>query len=312
MARARNIKPGFFKNYELADLGPVAQLLFAGLWCLADRKGRLEDKPRFIKAEVFPYYDADVNGELTQLERLGFVKRYMVRGMPFISIVNFLKHQSPHSTEKASELPGEDEADTAEPLPVRTTKDNGDLTVGSRKDNGGNPPDSLIPDSLIHRLTDSLIPDSPIAEEPPLSISSPSAPKIDRDEVVEIFAYWQKRMNSPTSKLDDKRRKTIKKALAMKYSPADLCRAIRGCSLTPHNMGDSPSTNPTGQKYNGIELIFRNADQIDRFIANSSSPPRPSTADSPAQRREAESEANLRAFLGETQVQDPMTIEMEK
>lgn len=312
MARARNIKPGFFKNYELADLGPVAQLLFAGLWCLADRKGRLEDKPRFIKAEVFPYYDADVNGELTQLERLGFVKRYMVRGLPFISIVNFLKHQSPHSTEKASELPGEEEADTAEPLPVRTTEDNGGLTVDPRKHNGGNPPDSLIPDSLIHRLIDSPIPDSPIAdspiaEEPPLSLSSPAAPKNDRDEIAEIFAYWQKRMESPTSKLDDKRRKAIKKALGMKYSPADLCRAIRGCSLTPHNMGE----NDRHEKFNGIDLIFRNADQIDRFIANSSSPPRPSAAGSPAQRREAESEANLRAFLGETQPQDPMTIEME-
>ncbi len=91
------------------------------------------------------------------------------------------------------------------------------------------------------------------------------------DEVDEIFAYWQKRMDSPKSKLDDKRRKAIKAALKMGYTPADLCRAIRGCSLTPHNMGQ----NDRNQKYNGIDLIFRNADQIDRFIGNDAVPPVP-------------------------------------
>ncbi len=50
--RARGIKPAFFKNEELAELGTVAQLLFIGLWCLADREGRLEDRPKRIGAEV--------------------------------------------------------------------------------------------------------------------------------------------------------------------------------------------------------------------------------------------------------------------
>lgn len=39
MARARNIKPSFFKNEDLADLNPFDRLLFIGLWCLADREG---------------------------------------------------------------------------------------------------------------------------------------------------------------------------------------------------------------------------------------------------------------------------------
>jgi 5-methylcytosine-specific restriction endonuclease McrA len=99
----------------------------------------------------------------------------------------------------------------------------------------------------------------------PLSSSHSTAAEIEQ-----IFGYWQKTMDSPTSKLDDKRRKAIKAALAMNYAPRDLCRAIRGCSLTPHNMGQ----NDRGQKYNGIALIFRSADQIDRFIANELSPPR--------------------------------------
>lgn len=151
MARSRNIKPAFFKNYELADLGPVTQLLFAGLWCLADREGRLEDKPRLIKAELFPYYECDVNGELTELERLGFVRRYSVGDVAVVEVMNFKKHQTPHNTEKASLLPAFDPQTCCKPAPAL---DNGELTVNPRKHNDGKTPDSLIPDSL------NLIPDS--------------------------------------------------------------------------------------------------------------------------------------------------------
>lgn len=167
MARSRNIKPGFFKNYELADLGPVAQLLFAGLWCLADREGRLEDKPRLIKAELFPYYECDVNGELTELERLGFVRRYTAYGIDVVEVLKFKDHQTPHNTEKASKLPEFSGQIARKPAPAL---DNGGFTVGSRNSNDGKTPDSLIPDSLS---TDSLIPDSktlaptPAGDEPP-------------------------------------------------------------------------------------------------------------------------------------------------
>ncbi|GEM_PF-3165637 len=84
------------------------------------------------------------------------------------------------------------------------------------------------------------------------------------DAVQEVFAYWQEVMQSPRSVLDDKRRKAIKTALKNGHSPEDLRRAIRGCSKTPHNMGQ----NDRREKYNGIDVILRSADQIDRFIAN--------------------------------------------
>ena len=44
--RARNIKPGFFKNDALAELDFAGRLLFIGLWGIADRAGRLEDRPK--------------------------------------------------------------------------------------------------------------------------------------------------------------------------------------------------------------------------------------------------------------------------
>ena len=37
--RARNLKPGFFKNETLAEIEPLGRLLFQGLWCMADREG---------------------------------------------------------------------------------------------------------------------------------------------------------------------------------------------------------------------------------------------------------------------------------
>lgn len=147
MARARNIKPSLFKNEVLGVADPLLTLLFESLWCLADREGRLEDRPLRIKAETFPYRECvDVNGLLTELQRLGFIERYSLKGLALIEVTNFKKHQSPHNTEKASELPGID----AEGVVIKgvslecalTPSHNGDVTKAKR-------PDLLIPDSLI-------------------------------------------------------------------------------------------------------------------------------------------------------------------
>ena len=78
MKRTRQINPGFFTNDELADITPLGRLLFAGLWVIADREGRLEDRPKKIKAEILPYDNCDVDDLLNQLQNAGFIKRYKV------------------------------------------------------------------------------------------------------------------------------------------------------------------------------------------------------------------------------------------
>lgn len=105
MARARNIKPGFFRNAELVELPAETRLLFIGLWTLADREGRLEDRPKQIKMELFPADSFDVGSMLTDLQSSKFINRYEVDGSKFIEVVNFIKHQDPHYKEKASEIP---------------------------------------------------------------------------------------------------------------------------------------------------------------------------------------------------------------
>lgn len=108
MARTRNIKPAFFDNDILGSLDPLVRLLFIGLWCIADRDGRLEDRPRRIKKTLLGYDDAtaeETNGMLEQLAETGFIIRYETGGEQYIQIVNFSKHQNPNMKEKASEIP---------------------------------------------------------------------------------------------------------------------------------------------------------------------------------------------------------------
>jgi len=103
--RARNIKPGFFKNEYLAELPMETRMLFIGLWLLADREGRLEDRPKRIKAELFAFENLDIDSMLNQLQSCSFLVRYDVGGKKFIQVENFVKHQDPHYKEKKSEIP---------------------------------------------------------------------------------------------------------------------------------------------------------------------------------------------------------------
>lgn len=150
MARARNIKPGFFKNEDLGTADPFVSLLFAGLWTLADKAGILEDRPLRIKAELFPYRENfDINCYLTVLVSFSLIHRYEVDGVKLIQITNFVKHQNPHHTEKKSEYPAYSDAykqSVTQPLI-----------------NGDAPADSLIPDSLIPDSKEKQKPEKPPA-----------------------------------------------------------------------------------------------------------------------------------------------------
>jgi hypothetical protein len=170
MARARNIKPSFFKNELLGQADPLLSLLFVSLWTLSDREGRLEDRPLRIKAETFPYREvSNFNGYLTVLEQHGFIERYKVGDLAIIQIVNFRKHQAPHNTEKNSELP-------AKPIDTQITVKK---QLSERESTEAKRPDSLIPESLN---TDSLIPDSsnPDTGLPSKDLPAPSAQDVKK------------------------------------------------------------------------------------------------------------------------------------
>ena len=134
--RSRNIKPGFFQNEYLAELSTDTRLLFIGLWLIADRDGRLEDRPKKIKMQVFPADSFDVDPMLNDLTRFGLIIRYEIDSIKYIAIPAWNKHQNPHVKEKESTIPAPD------------------LHGSRRVITEASPADSLIPDSL------DLIPDS--------------------------------------------------------------------------------------------------------------------------------------------------------
>jgi hypothetical protein len=109
MARTRQIKPEFFLDDELAVVSRDARLLFIGLWTIADREGRLEDRPLKIKAQLFPY-DLDltyqkIDALLNQLWTPKYIYRYQIENHKYIQIRSFSKHQRCHMREMDSTIP---------------------------------------------------------------------------------------------------------------------------------------------------------------------------------------------------------------
>lgn len=132
--RARSIKPGICDNEVLGTADPFYSLLFERLWMIADRKGRLEDRPLRIKAQAFPYRDGlDVEPMLAWLANEGFIARYEIEGKRYIQVLTFWKHQSPHKNEQESVIP---------PMPAPST------TKEVPKHNHGSAMDALTPSSL--------------------------------------------------------------------------------------------------------------------------------------------------------------------
>lgn len=148
--RARNIKPNFYKNEDLANCSVWARYLCPGLWMLADRDGRLEDRPKRIKAELLAFDTVDAEPLLKELEQHGHILRYVVNGLPLIQILKFAKHQSPHHTEKKGVLPPPSSREIHRDAP-------GVLLEHHEIETRCQPP-PLPPDSLIHRFTDSSSP----------------------------------------------------------------------------------------------------------------------------------------------------------
>lgn len=113
--------------------------------------------------------------------------------------------------------------------------------------------DLRTPSTLPPEATTSLA--TPSQEKTPLSDKS--------DECREVFEHWQEVMSHPRAKLDDKRRKKVNSRLKDGYTVDDLKQAINGCKKSPHHMGE----NDRATVYDGLELICRDAEHVDKFIA---------------------------------------------
>lgn len=112
MARIRSIKPESFDDEDLCALPFSHRWCYVGLMTQADRSGRMEDRPKRLKARLFPYDDVNMDAMLMDLARAGFIVRYVVTGRAYIAIrpSSWAKHQYIRNNEPASTIPAPDAA----------------------------------------------------------------------------------------------------------------------------------------------------------------------------------------------------------
>jgi hypothetical protein len=102
MARIRTIKPEFFTSEDIVELSPLARLLYVGLWCEADREGRMVWKPKTFKIRYLPADDCDIVTLCAELVDSRLVELY---GDGYAYIPAFLSHQHVNPRETQSTLP---------------------------------------------------------------------------------------------------------------------------------------------------------------------------------------------------------------
>jgi len=96
---------------------------------MADREGRLEDRPARIKIQILPYDNCNLDELLNELADAGFIVRYMVDGHNYIEIPTFLKHQRPHYKEMPSTIPSITQAQTNDDSSIKQEQVKHDSTL---------------------------------------------------------------------------------------------------------------------------------------------------------------------------------------
>jgi uncharacterized phage protein (TIGR02220 family) len=137
MPRIRTIKPEFFVDEDIGSLPPLTRLIFEGLWCHADKAGRLEYRPEYLKVQIIPYDTTEdirlhIDVLSTPKKRTGipFVLKYEVDGITYLQVVNWSRHQYVHKT---------NESESTNPPPPESELEkyhNGKTTIVQRLSNG--------------------------------------------------------------------------------------------------------------------------------------------------------------------------------
>jgi hypothetical protein len=270
VAKIRTVKPELFRHEKLFTLeqqkGLPLRLAFIGLFTCCDREGRFRWQPRSLKLDALPYDEINFEKIMNGLWQAGFIQQYIHEGEVYGFIPTWRKHQAINSREPASKLPDPHECS---------------LNEVSNTDKGvRHVPQVHAHDAHVHAHEMHVRAGLEVEQEKDVKVEKEhygakaqlcvyEAPVVEK-----IFKHWKDVFNHRHAVLDPKRKKLINQALKNGYTEDQLCEAITGCSYTPHNMGD----NDRGQRYDGLHVIFRDADQIDRFIHNAQHPPRPLNA----------------------------------
>jgi hypothetical protein len=262
MSRIRTVKPELFKHDELFDAEINHQLplriAFIGLFTCCDREGRFKWHPRRLKTDILPYDAVDAEQVFNTLAQYGFIKKYEYQGQAYGYIPSWHQHQHINNRESASLLPAPLNDNIANEImsdnTLATTTVTTELTITT-------PPEEINAKSALILTTPAVL---------NTNLACTRAANIQQ-----IFNHWKIIMDHPNAQVDLNRQELINKALNLGYDVNNICYAITGCSLTPYNMGK----NDRGERYDGLHVILRDANQIDRFISHYYQPPQPPTVD---------------------------------
>lgn len=283
--RIRSIKPEIYSHEGLYEAEILYKLplrvAYMALIACCDREGRFRWQPRRLKLHMLPYDDVDMAKVLDAFIEQGFIKKYKYKGELYGCIPSWNRHQKINNKEKDSDLPSIEDATEINSTEIVINQNVSNeqpsvsddcLTRESRVADACFIRDSRVADVSPQRLRGREEEGKRSEEEEKGSIvASMTRPRGMQQKIQNVFEHWKMVMKHPTANLDHKRKTIIEKALKSGYSEIQLCEAITGCSYTPHNMGD----NDRGQRYDGLHVILRDGDQIDRFIHNCQYPPHP-------------------------------------
>lgn len=317
--RIRSIKPELLEDALIAHLSSDAFRLYIAGIVLADDYGNLRAEPRKLLGEAFwgqlGKQVSDVENDVYELWLAGRTdisqglwELYRVREQTYAHVRNWEKHQRIDHVGKPR-VPGPDDPERKEYHPIaehsrecrETLKP--DLRSGSpitiktttvRLPDGSDEPSTVPFDessNIESQQTGTRL--STLPRQPLLTgIPSPE------QEVFEHYVDgWHRHVNGiRPPKLNGTRRGHVKARLREGFTVDDLKRAIDGV-WTPWNLGE----NNSGKIYATFELVVRNTEQVEKYLANSPKSPAkaPTTAEAPArpvatedERRAAQAQAD--------------------
>lgn len=103
MARTRYVRPDFFEDVKVSSLPIHTRLFYVGLWCFMDRNGLVEDEPKIIRKNIFPYDEfslSDISKMIDALVSIGCLKKGEYEGKGYLYCKGLAKHQHFHKDEK--------------------------------------------------------------------------------------------------------------------------------------------------------------------------------------------------------------------
>ena len=235
MSRIRSIKPELPQDERVGAVSREARLCWLLCFTLADDEGRFRAHPALIAGQCFPYDGLSptvTDGWMDELGAAKLLYRYTVDGQEYAVIGNWTKHQKiDHPV--ASRLPSPESGVPRESSRILARVSE---VVATDKDQDRDMDQEGI--SIVPNGTHSTVGRA--------------------GDVALVFASFRER--HPQTQLTPPRSRLIAKWVGS-HGVVTCVAATKGIVYSPHHQGD----NDRGTVYDSLEVIFKNAANVEAF-----------------------------------------------